>query len=78
MARVVFCQLACHLLCWVGRYYFALAMMDIMYFDILTRSSCRFSYGSYLIWFNVLNGTASIILGSPPYSFRYVCSDLFC
>ncbi|KAL1967169.1 hypothetical protein VTN77DRAFT_3460 [Rasamsonia byssochlamydoides] len=28
-----------------------------------------FSYGSYLIWFNVLNGTASIILGSPPYSF---------
>ncbi|KAF2872796.1 putative MFS transporter [Massariosphaeria phaeospora] len=29
-----------------------------------------FSYGSYLIWFNVLNGTASIILGGPPYNFR--------
>ncbi|KAI9934478.1 hypothetical protein MW887_000092 [Aspergillus wentii] len=28
-----------------------------------------FSYGSYLIWFNVLNGTASIILGSAPYNF---------
>ncbi|EYE95984.1 putative MFS transporter [Aspergillus ruber CBS 135680] len=28
-----------------------------------------FSYGSYLIWFNVMNGTASIILGSAPYSF---------
>ncbi|OKL60902.1 hypothetical protein UA08_03121 [Talaromyces atroroseus] len=28
-----------------------------------------FSYGSYLIWFTVLNGTASIILGSNPYNF---------
>ncbi|KAL2004918.1 hypothetical protein VTN00DRAFT_2768 [Thermoascus crustaceus] len=28
-----------------------------------------FSYGSYLIWFNVLNGTSSIILGSEPYNF---------
>ncbi|KAG2415658.1 hypothetical protein HFD88_006849 [Aspergillus terreus] len=28
-----------------------------------------FSYGSYLIWFNILNGTASIILGSAPYNF---------
>lgn len=32
-----------------------------------------FSYGSYLVWFNVLNGTASIILGSAPYNFRYGC-----
>jgi MFS family permease len=30
-----------------------------------------FSYGSYLIWFNVLNGTASLILGSARYNFRY-------
>lgn len=29
-----------------------------------------FSYGSSLIWFNVLNGTASLVLASPPYSFR--------
>lgn len=28
-----------------------------------------FSYGSYLIWFNVLNATASLILSSPPYNF---------
>ena len=28
-----------------------------------------FSYGSYLIWFNVLNATASIILGGLPYHF---------
>ncbi|KAF9894276.1 hypothetical protein FE257_007779 [Aspergillus nanangensis] len=28
-----------------------------------------FSYGSYLCWFNVLNGTASIVLSSPPYNF---------
>lgn len=28
-----------------------------------------FSYGSYLIWFNILNATASIILGGPPYHF---------
>ncbi|KAL4811924.1 major facilitator superfamily domain-containing protein [Aspergillus spinulosporus] len=28
-----------------------------------------FSYGSYLIWFNVLNATASLILGSAPYGF---------
>ncbi|GAB1212822.1 hypothetical protein ATERTT37_001970 [Aspergillus terreus] len=31
-----------------------------------------FSYGSYLIWFNILNGTASIILGSAPYNFGFV------
>lgn len=28
-----------------------------------------FSYGSYLIWFNVLNATASIILSGAPYNF---------
>ena len=28
-----------------------------------------FSYGSYLIWFNVLNATASIILSGSPYHF---------
>jgi len=28
-----------------------------------------FSYGSYLIWFNVLNATASVILSAPPYNF---------
>ena len=28
-----------------------------------------FSYGSNLIWFNVLNGTASLILSEKPYGF---------
>lgn len=28
-----------------------------------------FSYGSYVIWFNVLNATSSIILGGSPYNF---------
>ncbi|KAK5134186.1 hypothetical protein LTR08_006846 [Meristemomyces frigidus] len=28
-----------------------------------------FSYGSNLVWFNVLNGTASLILGGAPYDF---------
>jgi MFS family permease len=28
-----------------------------------------FSYGSYVIWFNVLNATASVILSAPPYNF---------
>lgn len=29
-----------------------------------------FSYGSNVIWFSVLNGTASLVLSSPPYNFR--------
>ncbi|KAJ4391132.1 hypothetical protein N0V93_004747 [Gnomoniopsis smithogilvyi] len=28
-----------------------------------------FSYGTYLVWFNILNATASIILGGAPYNF---------
>lgn len=29
-----------------------------------------FSYGTYLIWFNILNATASPILSAPPYNFK--------
>ena len=29
-----------------------------------------FSYGSYLVWFNILNATASLILGGQPYNFK--------
>lgn len=29
-----------------------------------------FSYGTYLVWFNILNATASIILGGEPYNLR--------
>lgn len=30
---------------------------------------CGFQYGSNLMWFNVLNATAALILASPPYNF---------
>ncbi|CAH0024518.1 unnamed protein product [Clonostachys rhizophaga] len=30
---------------------------------------CGFSYGCSLIWYSVLNGTASVVLSSPPYNF---------
>jgi hypothetical protein len=33
-------------------------------------SYAGFSYGSNVVWFNVLNGTASSFLSSPPYNFR--------
>ncbi|CAL5867795.1 uncharacterized protein PFLUO_LOCUS2016 [Penicillium psychrofluorescens] len=36
-----------------------------------------FSYGSYLVFFNILNGTASIILGSSPYNFRSLFTGRF-
>lgn len=29
-----------------------------------------FSYGTYLIWFNILNATASLILSAEPYNFK--------
>jgi hypothetical protein len=29
-----------------------------------------FSFGSYLILFNILNATASVIFGGPPYGFE--------
>lgn len=29
-----------------------------------------FQYGAFLIWYNVLNATASLILSSPPYNFK--------
>jgi hypothetical protein len=35
-----------------------------------------FSYGSNLIWFNVLNGTASLVLAGAPYNFSVSLNDL--
>lgn len=32
-------------------------------------SYAGFSYGSNLVWFNVLNGTASLVLSKEPYEF---------
>jgi MFS family permease len=39
---------------------------------ILTNMQARFSYGSYLVYFNIMNGTTSIILGGDPYNFGLV------
>jgi hypothetical protein len=46
----------------LGRY------LHFFYFSGRANKS-RFSYGSYLVLFNILNGTASIILGGTPYNF---------
>ena len=29
-----------------------------------------FSYGTYLVWFNIFNATASVVLGGAPYNFK--------
>ncbi|KAG4283268.1 hypothetical protein FPRO06_09941 [Fusarium proliferatum] len=40
------------------------------YFSLPIVVFCGFMYGAVVCYFNVLNGTASIILSAPPYSFR--------
>ena len=45
------------------------AMRSLSYLSWPVIFYAGFSYGSYLIWFNVLNATASIILGGAPYNF---------
>jgi hypothetical protein len=41
----------------------------LLFFSLPSVVYAGFSYGSNLIWFNVLNGTASLILSAPPYNF---------
>ncbi|KAL2439289.1 putative MFS-type transporter [Exophiala dermatitidis] len=43
-------------------------LMYIFTFPVVAYAG--FSYGSNLVWFNVLNGTASLILSGSPYNFR--------
>ena len=45
----------------------ALRPLIFLSFPIIFYSG--FSYGSSLVWFNVLNGTASLILSGEPYNF---------
>jgi hypothetical protein len=45
------------------------AKRSLQYLSWPVIAYCGFSYGSYLIQFNILNATASIILGGPPYNF---------
>ena len=53
-----------------GANVFERAKRSLMYLSWPVIFYAGFSYGSYLIWFNVLNATASIILGGPGYNFK--------
>ncbi|ORY71486.1 major facilitator superfamily domain-containing protein [Pseudomassariella vexata] len=48
-------------------YYRAWQSLKLLSWPVVFYSG--FSYGTYLIYFNILNATSSIILGSPPYNF---------
>lgn len=49
---------------------FRMMIRPLLFFSLPSVVYAGFSYGSNLIWFNVLNGTASLILGAPPYNFK--------
>ena len=44
-------------------------LRPLMFLSFPVISYAGFSYGSSLVWFNVLNGTASLILSEKPYGF---------
>lgn len=48
---------------------FRMMVRPLLFFSLPSIVYAGFSYGSNLIWFNVLNGTASLILSAPPYNF---------
>jgi hypothetical protein len=52
-----------------GQNMFGRAKRSLQYLSWPVIAYCGFSYGSYLILFNILNATASIILGGAPYNF---------
>lgn len=52
-----------------GQNMFKHALQSLRYLGWPVIFYAGFSYGSYLIWFNVLNATASIILSAAPYNF---------
>ncbi|KIW17823.1 hypothetical protein PV08_05018 [Exophiala spinifera] len=52
-----------------GKSMIARAIRSLKYLGWPVIFYAGFSYGSYLIWFNVLNATASIILSGDPYNF---------
>ncbi|PVH72653.1 MFS general substrate transporter [Cadophora sp. DSE1049] len=49
--------------------FFHLMYRPFLFFSLPAVVYAGFSYGSNLIWFNVLNGTASLILSGAPYNF---------
>jgi MFS family permease len=52
-----------------GQNMFKHALQSLRYLGWPVIFYAGFSYGTYLIWFNVLNATASIILSAAPYNF---------
>jgi hypothetical protein len=48
---------------------FRLMVRPLLFMSLPSVVYAGFSYGSNLIWFNVLNGTASLILSAAPYNF---------
>jgi MFS family permease len=60
-----------------GQSMFERAKRSLKYLSWPVIAYCGFSYGSYLILFNILNATASIILGGPPYSMYWKTSRKF-
>ncbi|CAD6440025.1 6505ea9c-ed63-4f6a-a8a3-9446c1d57371 [Sclerotinia trifoliorum] len=48
---------------------FRMVVRPLIFMSLPSVAYAGFSYGSNLIWFNVLNGTASLILSAPPYNF---------
>ena len=46
-----------------------MALRPLIFLSFPVISYAGFSYGSNLVWFNVLNGTTSLILSKEPYGF---------
>lgn len=46
-----------------------MALRPLVFLSFPIISYAGFSYGSNLVWFNVLNGTTSLILSTKPYAF---------
>ena len=48
---------------------FRMMIRPLLFLSLPSVVYAGFSYGSNLVWFNVLNGTASLILSAAPYNF---------
>ena len=46
-----------------------MVLRPLIFLSFPVISYAGFSYGSYLVWYNVLNGTSSLILSGKPYRF---------
>ena len=46
-----------------------MVLRPLIFLSFPVISYAGFSYGSYLVWYNLLNGTSSLILSGKPYGF---------